>query len=556
MTSTSAPRGSVVVLGASYPWSRPLVEGLSRSGFAVHVVDRSSPSLQALADLPAPSSGAVRAVPLDLTDLDALMGLAGAWSDLPAPVALIHTVPPPVPGSLAGRDVPGIADEVHRGFTSMVVATRSLLPLWLKAGHGLLVAVGSPAARAPFAKATVHSAVAGAVPRFLKAVDRESHRSGVHTTYVEPVGLGSPPVGLEVPEEEGELHGDHRQYYLPPTSVAVGVVSVLRGPLRHRVRLKGPHRRAAPSFTSLRRYAEREFHDMDPEPDEVRSGSSRSRSVERTGRIFVVTGASRGIGQASALAVAARGRRFVLTGRDVGGLEATAKGLRERGAEAGLVPLDLNEPTAADALCRATEAAWGVPYLLLNNAGLGTIRRLENQTLADIRQQIVVNLLAPILITRAFLPAMLAAGRGRLLYTGSSAAAVPVPRMSVYAGTKGGLNGFGLALDRELHHRGLRVSVLQPITVDTDFISSARAPGAKDFRDRAWWQAMTLTPERVGEAALKTARRPRPVVFVPPSARWLAGALDALGPVGERMLRLAPASPRAASSSGGRPATP
>ena len=198
------------------------------------------------------------------------------------------------------------------------------------------------------------------------------------------------------------------------------------------------------------------------------------------GQAAWITGASSGIGAALARALAAQGARLVLSGRNVAALEAVAADC----GEALVLPFETTDYTAIPA---AAEQAWdwsanssGGIDLLVNNAGISQ-RSLAQETDFAVYQQIIaVDLLAPIALTQALLPRMVARGSGRIAMISSIAGKVGVPMRTAYCAAKFGLAGYGDALRAEVAHLGLQVHNIYPGSVATDVSRNAlTADGGK-----------------------------------------------------------------------------
>jgi short-subunit dehydrogenase len=208
------------------------------------------------------------------------------------------------------------------------------------------------------------------------------------------------------------------------------------------------------------------------------------------GAVALVTGASSGIGRATAAALAARGARVVALGRDRERLE----GVGER-----QVLWDLAEPGAvADEI--------GPVDVLVNNAGAGWAGPFVETP--DVERLVAVNLAAPILLTRALLPGMLERGRGHVVNVASIAGFVGPREEAVYAATKGGLIAFSESLRYELRGTGVGVTLVAPGVVATPFFERRGRP-----YDRRW--PRPIPPERVAEAIARAIEDGKDEVFVP-----------------------------------------
>lgn len=193
----------------------------------------------------------------------------------------------------------------------------------------------------------------------------------------------------------------------------------------------------------------------------------RPSPAERYGGWAVVTGASSGIGAAFARALAREGVPVVLTARREDRLRALAAELAGLGVATRVVPLDL---AARDGASRLAEAVADLDVgIVVNNAGFGAAGRFDRLDPARLREMIELNCAAPVAVTRALLPRLLARGRGAILFTGSQAGRQPLPLHAVYAATKA-FDGFlGEALWAELRGTGVDVLVVEPGTTATEF---------------------------------------------------------------------------------------
>src|SRR3990170_6341207 len=226
------------------------------------------------------------------------------------------------------------------------------------------------------------------------------------------------------------------------------------------------------------------------------------------GRVVIVTGASGGIGEATARAFAASGDRVVLTARRAERLERLAAELPGSLA----VPADLTRSPDIARIVADTVSAFGRIDVLVNNAGLGRYDWLERLPEDDIRNEILVNLLAPVLLTKAVLPLMQAQRRGVIINLGSVGGRIGAPTLSIYNTTKFGLDGFSEALRREVGPQGIRVCVVYPGGVaGTEFGRGARRVDLGVTTPR-WLQ---LTADQVAAAIVRLADRPRPRLVVP-----------------------------------------
>lgn len=188
------------------------------------------------------------------------------------------------------------------------------------------------------------------------------------------------------------------------------------------------------------------------------------------GAVVLVTGATRGIGRATARELAARGAIVVCAGRDVDAVRDVA----EQVGGSWLVA-DLAQPSAAEELVRGAVRAHGRLDGVVANAGVGHAGELAAMPVARIGELVAVNLLGPLLLARAAVPVLTAPGGG-LLFVTSVAGALGVPGESVYSATKAGVETFGATLREELRGQGIAVGTVLPGVVDTAFFVGRGLP--------------------------------------------------------------------------------
>jgi NAD(P)-dependent dehydrogenase (short-subunit alcohol dehydrogenase family) len=177
----------------------------------------------------------------------------------------------------------------------------------------------------------------------------------------------------------------------------------------------------------------------------------------------VITGASQGIGAAIAVAFAAEpDARLVLAARNRANLERVALRCQRLGARTLIHPCDVTDAGAVEALAEASSRAFGVPDVLVNNAGAFSAATFSETCLADLHAQLNVNLVSAFLVTKSFLGPMLTRGRGTIFFLGSIASIQGYPRGAAYAAAKHGLLGLARTLREETKSAGLRVTTVFP----------------------------------------------------------------------------------------------
>jgi short-subunit dehydrogenase len=233
------------------------------------------------------------------------------------------------------------------------------------------------------------------------------------------------------------------------------------------------------------------------------------------GKVVIVTGASSGIGEATARAFGREGARLVLAARRLERLEALAEEIRSLGAgtEAAAIAADLSQLADIQNLVAQTLQRFGRIDVLFNNAGFGRLGWLENlDPVKDVEAQLAVNLSGVIQTTRQVLPVMIGQKSGHVVNMASMAAFVGTPTYSIYAASKFAVRGFSEALRREVAPWGIHVSVIYPGGVATEFAAHAgiqRKTGATTPR----W--MVLSADDVARAVVGLARRPHASLILP-----------------------------------------
>jgi 3-oxoacyl-[acyl-carrier protein] reductase len=184
--------------------------------------------------------------------------------------------------------------------------------------------------------------------------------------------------------------------------------------------------------------------------------------------VAVITGVSRGIGEATAVRFAERGLTLALLGRPSAGREATLQRCRRSGAEAQVFDCDLADAQAVDRAASRLLDTLGPPAVVVHNAAeLQRGAPVHRIAVDDWDRLMATNLRGPFLLSRALLPHMLARGAGRLLFVSSVSGTIACPLMAHYGASKWGLIGLAKALAAELKDSGLEAVAILPGSVDT-----------------------------------------------------------------------------------------
>ncbi len=235
--------------------------------------------------------------------------------------------------------------------------------------------------------------------------------------------------------------------------------------------------------------------------------------MDLSGRLVVVTGASRGIGEATARSLVEAGARVVGVARDAARLEGLA-------AEFGLVPrvADLQDPLEVAGLIGSVEREVGPIDVLVNNAGMEATEAFWEATAERVAAIVALNLLAPIELSRQVVGPMLARGSGRIVNVSSLAGCVPVPGFATYGATKAGLTHFTAGLARDLAGTNVRTTCVELGPVTTDMLVSLKRHAPTDRAYRRLYRAgvlCDLRPDTAADAIRDAIRRDRAHVRLP-----------------------------------------
>jgi 3-oxoacyl-[acyl-carrier protein] reductase len=233
-----------------------------------------------------------------------------------------------------------------------------------------------------------------------------------------------------------------------------------------------------------------------------------------TGKTALVTGASRGMGRAVALALAGRGAQVVVHyGAAAAEAETVVAEIKAAGGRAEAVGADLSAPDGAEKLAKAVRAIVGQRLdILVANAGVSKSATIEAMTVADFDRLFAVNVRAPYFLVQQLLPIM---GKGSSVVLVSSLAAhASVGTLSAYGATKGAIDTLVKHLAAALGERGIRVNAIAPGVVETDMSSFTRTDGGRDFT--------------LGMQALQRLAQPDDVAgavtfLASDDARWITG---------------------------------
>ena len=238
------------------------------------------------------------------------------------------------------------------------------------------------------------------------------------------------------------------------------------------------------------------------------------------GRVVAITGAARGIGRATAVALVGEGATVAIGDIDLDVAERTAE---EIGPGAAAFALDVTDRASFERFLERVEARFGAVDALVNNAGIMPLGPFVDEDDATARRMIDINVHGVMLGMKLALPRFVARGEGHLINIASAAGKAPYPGGATYCGTKHFVVGVSETVRGELRGTGVDVSVVMPVVVDTELASGLGTARGIPL----------VQPEDVAAAIVETLRRPRFDVYVPRSI----GPLTALSAITPRRLR-------------------
>lgn len=232
----------------------------------------------------------------------------------------------------------------------------------------------------------------------------------------------------------------------------------------------------------------------------------------------MITGTSSGIGLSTAVECAAAGHSVVATMRNLEKRGALEKAAKERGVRVEVEQLDVTSD-GAGAKVRELILKYGPPYALVNNAGIAVAGAFEEQSHQDVRDQFEANVFGLMEITRAVLPSMRAARRGRIVNVSSISGRVAFPLLAVYAATKHAVEGFSEGLRWEVDPFGVQVVSVEPGTIKTPIFYENQRRGALISKDGPY-AAISAAVEKIILGDLERAPSPEVV------AEAILGVID------------------------------
>ncbi|MEO6015454.1 MAG: SDR family oxidoreductase [Devosia sp.] len=238
-----------------------------------------------------------------------------------------------------------------------------------------------------------------------------------------------------------------------------------------------------------------------------------------SGSVALITGASAGIGLASARSLAREGANLVVTARRQDRLDGLVAEIAAAGGKAVAVIGDAREERTAIDAVKAASGNFGRLDILINNVGVGNYKNLIDTTLDDYVEMMDTNVRSSFVFTRHAAPVMIAQSEGLILFISSMAGVYGFAGEAVYCATKFAQMGFAQALDKELLPHGIKVATINPGGVKTEFALG------KGRTEQGVEQSKMLDPEDVAMAVLLACTQPKHSRIIEVQMRTMAEAL-------------------------------
>jgi len=231
-------------------------------------------------------------------------------------------------------------------------------------------------------------------------------------------------------------------------------------------------------------------------------------SDKLAGKVAIVTGASSGIGEATALALADVGATVAIAARRSDRLEALSKRILDQGGEVLSITADVSDEAQVKAMVQKTHAEYGRVDILVNNAGVMLLGMVDGANTEDWRRMINVNVLGLMYATHAVLPIMKAQGEGHIVNISSVAGRVANAGTGVYNATKWAVGAFSESLRKEVYQNNIRVTIIEPGLVATELPQHITDPTAKERAQQFYSSVKALESEDIAAAIAYAVTQP------------------------------------------------
>jgi NADP-dependent 3-hydroxy acid dehydrogenase YdfG len=226
------------------------------------------------------------------------------------------------------------------------------------------------------------------------------------------------------------------------------------------------------------------------------------------GKVAIITGASSGIGEATALALAAEGATVVLAARRGDRLNTLAEKIAISGGKARPIITDVTDEVQVQNLVQKTKTEFGQIDILINNAGIAAVGAIDGGNTSDWKDMINLNLLGLLYVTHAVLPILKAQGAGHIVNISSVAGRTARVGIGVYNATKWGVNGFSESLRQEVCKQNIRVTIVEPGLVNTEIDDRISDPIAKQNSQERRRSITPLESEDIAAAIVYAVAQP------------------------------------------------
>ena len=229
------------------------------------------------------------------------------------------------------------------------------------------------------------------------------------------------------------------------------------------------------------------------------------------GKVVIVTGASAGIGEATAIALGQEGATVAIAARRAERLNAVAERIEASGGKALPIVADITDETQANNLVQKTKAEFGRVDILVNNAGVAYLGEIDGGNTLEWRRMIDINVLGLLYTTHAVLPILKEQGVGHIVNISSVAGRTVRAGVGVYNLTKWGVNAFSEALRQEVYKHNIRVTIIEPGLVDTEINNHITDPVARQTSEERRKSLTPLQSEDIAAAIVYAVTQPQHV---------------------------------------------
>ncbi|PZV07663.1 MAG: oxidoreductase [Leptolyngbya sp.] len=226
------------------------------------------------------------------------------------------------------------------------------------------------------------------------------------------------------------------------------------------------------------------------------------------GKVAIVTGASSGIGEATAIALAAEGATVAIVARRSDRLNNLAKRITESDGQVFAITADVSDEAQVNDAVHQTQAKFGKVDILINNAGVMLLGMIEGANTEDWRRMINLNVLGLMYATHAALPLMKAQGGGHIVNISSVAGRFANAGSGVYNASKWAVGAFSEALRKEVYQNNIRVTIIEPGLVATELPQHVTDPSAKEITAKFYGSVKTLESEDIAAAIAYAVTQP------------------------------------------------